>query len=301
MKKIAILMATYNGGRWITQQINSILSQTYPFWVLYIRDDGSSDDTLSIISKYAAQYSQIKLVVDEKGRSGCPGMNFLRLLCCVDIGAYDYFSFCDQDDVWAPNKIERAIEGLERSNCHGYSCNLIAFDEKKRNAWYLNKGYPQTNCDYLFQGGSAGCTYVITATAASLIAELTRRNFDKMPLQFSHDWLIYAVCRSHRLGWMHDDCASVFYRQHAVNSFGALPGWTGLMERLGLASSGWYRKQVIFLGLFVLGSEDESEILFRVKRCSIADRLVLSAMAGKFRRRRRDALFLSVLILLNLF
>lgn len=97
---IAILMATYNGEKYLKEQINSILLQTNKDWTLYIQDDGSNDKTIDIIKSY----NDPRIVLIDVGltRQGA-GMNFMSLLNMVDS---KYYMFCDQDDVWFGDKVE---------------------------------------------------------------------------------------------------------------------------------------------------------------------------------------------------
>ena len=100
---IAILMSTYNGERYLREQIDSLLNQTYKDWKLYIRDDGSTDETISIIESYVNDYPDlIVLLKDDLGNLGS-ARSFMRILSVVDA---DYYMFCDQDDVWLPNKVK---------------------------------------------------------------------------------------------------------------------------------------------------------------------------------------------------
>lgn len=110
MNKIAILMATYNGGQFIKEQIDSIFAQTNKDWNLYIRDDGSSDLTIEIINGYCQKYSNITLLKDSLGSLGCRDQ-FLHLMNVVDA---DYYMFCDQDDMWVPDKIEKSLNLIKR-------------------------------------------------------------------------------------------------------------------------------------------------------------------------------------------
>lgn len=102
---IAILMATYNGGKYLRTQIESIIGQTRGDWHLYIRDDGSTDNTMELIGEYAAAHSNITVVEDSLGSLGVRDQ-FLHLLDVVDS---DYYMFCDQDDVWFDDKIEKTM------------------------------------------------------------------------------------------------------------------------------------------------------------------------------------------------
>lgn len=107
-KKIAILLAAYNAELYITEQIESIISQTNKDWTLYIRNDGSTDKTGEIISEYCEKFSNI-IEIDKGGKNfGCRN-NFFRLLEVVES---DYYMFCDADDVWLPIKVQISFEKL---------------------------------------------------------------------------------------------------------------------------------------------------------------------------------------------
>lgn len=114
MKKLQILMSTYNGERYLSEQLDSLLSQTltknnnYMVTIL-VRDDGSSDGTCDILNKYADEYEEIRYV---KGENKGVIESFFSLVDLSDFDA-DYLAFCDQDDVWMPEKIERAVEKIE--------------------------------------------------------------------------------------------------------------------------------------------------------------------------------------------
>jgi glycosyltransferase involved in cell wall biosynthesis len=117
MINTAVLLSTYNGGKFLSQQLDSIFNQTYSQFTLYIRDDGSTDNTLEILNDYSSKYENIVILNDEKNNIGAPS-SFLCLLKCVDA---KYYMFCDQDDVWLENKIEVQVENIEKSN---YNQNL---------------------------------------------------------------------------------------------------------------------------------------------------------------------------------
>jgi rhamnosyltransferase len=110
-ESIAIIMATYNGERYITEQINSIQQQTTKNWKLYIRDDGSKDDTVALIKDLCRTDPRINLVEDDIGNLGF-NLNFYQLLSCT---TEKYILFSDQDDFWLPTKIERLIEAIKKA------------------------------------------------------------------------------------------------------------------------------------------------------------------------------------------
>ena len=109
--KIAILMATYNSSQFIREQLDSLYSQSYMDWELYIHDDGSNDNTLDIIEQYSQRYKNIRVIGKEVKALG-PKNNFMFLLNNADA---DYYLFCDHDDVWFPNKIELTIQQIKKN------------------------------------------------------------------------------------------------------------------------------------------------------------------------------------------
>ncbi|WP_374122546.1 glycosyltransferase family 2 protein [Leptotrichia hongkongensis] len=104
--KIEILMATYNGEKYIEEQIDSIINQTYKNWILLVRDDNSKDNTVSIIEEYEKKDSRIRLLRDKKGNLGFV-RNFEELMAN---SLEDFIMFSDQDDYWIENRIEKYIE-----------------------------------------------------------------------------------------------------------------------------------------------------------------------------------------------
>jgi len=107
---IDILLAAYNGERFLKQQIDSILAQSNQDWQLLIRDDNSSDSTVNIIKDYTVKYPhKIRLIEDDRGRLG-PALNFGKLLEHTD---NDYVMFSDQDDVWLPDKIDLTLNTMK--------------------------------------------------------------------------------------------------------------------------------------------------------------------------------------------
>ena len=114
---VAILLGTYNGERFLEAQLDSLESQTARHWKLYVSDDGSTDATLDIIQRYQSKWSADKIQYQLGPQKGF-AQNFLSLACDPDIKA-DYFAFCDQDDVWLPEKIERCYRTYYTRKLHG--------------------------------------------------------------------------------------------------------------------------------------------------------------------------------------
>ena len=298
--RIAIIMATFNGASWIDEQITSIRAQSHSNWHLFVRDDGSTDSTIEIIQSLLSP-EQVTFI-DVAGKStGSPAGNFFAALCCFDNTGFDFVALADQDDIWVPNKLRRALECMRAEGAQCYSSDLVAFDNYSHRAWYIHKGQPSRKFDYLFQGASAGCSYVLSCEAVKLIIEKVRPYVATFPKQRSHDWLIYAICRSYGLIWLADETASIFYRQHSQNAFGAMPSLKGLLSRLKLSREHWYREHVKWLANFLKMSPEEHEIISSVERLSILDRFHLVRQAKHFRRKLRDQWLFAIAVLTGSF
>ena len=124
MKKVQVLMSTYNGQTYLKKQIESILEQTYPNIELLVRDDGSSDHTIDILRDYEERYENIKVIYGKNiGVNG----SFFYLLAQSNS---DYLAFSDQDDIWLPEKIQNAVEKLDYYTVPAlYAGNKILIDQ----------------------------------------------------------------------------------------------------------------------------------------------------------------------------
>ena len=119
-------MAAYNGEKYIAQQLDSLIAQSYPDWELFIHDDGSADATPAIIERYAAAYPDRIHLIDAPS-AGSAKKNFLFLMREVDA---PYIMFCDQDDVWNADKIERSLAALKAlEDQKGADVPLLAFSD----------------------------------------------------------------------------------------------------------------------------------------------------------------------------
>ncbi len=107
---VTILLATYNSEKYIKEQIESIISQTYKDWEIVIRDDISKDNTPRIIELYIKNYPNKISILDNKGESKRAYLNFVELMKNTDS---EYYMFCDHDDVWLPNKIEISMNRMK--------------------------------------------------------------------------------------------------------------------------------------------------------------------------------------------
>lgn len=180
--KVDILLAAYNGGEYLEAQINSLLSQTYSNWSLILRDDASSDNTTSIIRRYARELPEkIMLIEDSDGRLGY-AQNFARLMNYSENG---YMMFCDQDDIWLDNKIELTLRRmLELEAATGKDMPLLIATDLYVTDGSLNLlsnsfwKYARLNPNHAFlnrllvQNVLVGCTIMINKTLRDLVLPL---------------------------------------------------------------------------------------------------------------------------------
>jgi rhamnosyltransferase len=253
------------------------------------------------LKKFDNHKNSITIIKSKNFEPSSASKNFFKILDVVNCNEYDYISFCDQDDIWFPEKITESIKKMQEFNADAYSSNLSAFNNDSRKSWTLEKSNNQKKFDYLFQGASAGCTYVLSSRAAQLVKTIMGNDLRNFPRHFSHDWTIYAICRSHGLKWVHDNRAFIAYRQHTKNVFGAKPGLIGLIQKIRMASDGWYRSHVLFLKKFLACSKDEIQIISAVENMSITSKIYLLKNIFSFRRKTFDSIYLGIVFVFGLF
>ena len=222
---VQVLLATYNGEAYLSQQIESILAQTGTKVHLLVSDDGSTDGTLAILQHYAVSDPDRVSLLPAQAGSGHPKWNFLSLLASSNA---DYVAFADQDDVWLPQKLQRsmaAMHALVRE--HGYAVPLLVFTDMKvvdRNLqpladsfWANQQIDPQrihSLRNLLVQNVVTGCTSVLNR---ALVTQCL-----SMPAGAAmHDWwAALVVCALGQAAVLHEP--TVLYRQHGGNAVGAV-------------------------------------------------------------------------------
>ena len=128
MPKIDILLAAYNGERYIAEQLDSLLSQTFQDFRILIRDDGSSDNTPAIIEEYSRKYpGQVEIVHDDVVCKD-PVKNFFELL---KHARADYVMFCDQDDVWLPKRVQATYDRMKEVERDNHGKAVLVFCGKR--------------------------------------------------------------------------------------------------------------------------------------------------------------------------
>ena len=283
-KKISILLAAHNGERYIKEQFESILKQTFKPSKILVNIDQSDDRTLSIVQEYGNKNPEIKIINTER-RFGSAAVNFINLIIDADLSDVDYIALADQDDLWKEDKLEKAIQKLEQG-FDGYSSNVEAFWGGGRKQ-VLVKNQPQQNFDHLFESAGPGCTFVMNKKLALKLQQFLKKGHFNQ-LHNYHDWLIYAFARAHNLKWHIDSYPTVEYRQHDTNVFGANIGIKAFISRTKRVLYG-EGVDFAFRLMKELGIQDPFiQSLFPVSRINL---LRLALRAKQCRRRVRDQIY----------
>lgn len=215
-KKVQILMSTYNGERFLAEQIESLLRQSWENLEILIRDDGSKDKTPDILEEYGAKYNNIKVFLEENvGVSG----SFFELLKKSDA---DFVAFCDQDDIWLEQKVEAAVQRLEQENSPALYCsNKILVDSdgipmEKQDRRKRIPGFGNAVVECI----CTGCTTVMNREMTEIIKAKTPQR------AILHDWWSYLTA-AYVGKVIFDENAYIKYRQHGGNVVGARAGFLG--------------------------------------------------------------------------
>lgn len=236
MPHVQILMATHDGARHIAAQLESCLRQSHDDWSLTVSDDGSRDATREIVETFRKAHRERDIELIDGPRCGS-AQNFLSLLERARPGAAVAFS--DQDDVWLPHKLERALErlGSHASAIHT-GCTILTDRDLGRIA---TSPLPQRGTSFgnaLVQNVLAGNMLVLSPGAVEhLRPSLGPAREAKVPF---HDWWIYLAASGMGLEIDYDAMPGLYYRQHGGNVLGSHRGVLARVARLRLLLSGTY-------------------------------------------------------------
>jgi glycosyltransferase involved in cell wall biosynthesis len=237
--RLAILMCTYQGERFLAQQLDSIKAQTFVDWALWASDDKSSDRTVEIVNSYRNSWGHDRLFIQTGPALGFR-TNFLTLACDAAIQA-DYFAFADQDDLWDTDKLAIAVRWLDSIPAEIpalYCARTRLIDENDRSIGYsplFPKPFVFGNA--LAQSGAGGNTMVFNRAARALMMEAGA----DVAVQ-THDWWTYILVTGCGGKVFYDPTPKVGYRQHAKNLVGSNASWGGRLRRLGRILTGQFKK-----------------------------------------------------------
>ena len=214
MKKVQVLLSTFNGAKFIQQQLNSIFHQKDVEIFCLVRDDGSTDETIEILMEYQHKHENLSFI---RGNNIGYKLSFQELLKLS--GKYDYYAFADQDDVWEPLKLKVAVEEIVRLNKRSptmYFSNCTVVNSKLEKIGMLHSKeniVPEKKATALVQGFAHGCTMVFNKISRDLIL-----NYQPEQI-YAHDFWI-PLLHIYLGDLIYDSNSYILYRQHNQNVFG---------------------------------------------------------------------------------
>lgn len=270
MYSITVLMSSYNGEKFIAEQINSILNQKECKVTLIVRDDGSSDGTLNILEQYQLEG---KLVWYSDGENLRPARSFLRLL--ANAPDSDYYAFADQDDYWMPDKLIRAVKCLETqddipvvyyANAELVDASLNSYNQTV----YCGKQTPSLLMT-LCCSDIMGCLMVFNRRIRDIFCQ---RSIETLNIGM-HDYFIAQLCNACGGKVIYDDNVVMKYRQHGQN----VVGCQVKKERLAL-----YRVIYRLMKTYEVTIDQDADNLFTYETFINAESLCLIRKISKYRK-----------------
>lgn len=238
-KKIQILLGLYNGMPHLTAQLTSISEQSHKNWQLWVGNDGADDGSQEILERFSAAHDQQVTIIP--GPQQGATANFLNLLAHPKIpeGA---IAFCDQDDIWYPNKLQRSLEALRQAShpialyCSRTEIGVEPSDSNLFSPiWSRDFGFRNA----LLQTVAGANTMVLSPRAARLACRTAHG-----PTPAFHDWWLYLLISGVGGQVIYDHEPSLFYRQHSHNLLGRNRGWAARYARYKAIQNGTYRSWV---------------------------------------------------------
>lgn len=236
MDMVTIIMTTYNGEKYLNEQIDSILSSTYKEFKLYIVDDGSKDSTMDILSRYQRQYPDVIYISRNETNMGVT----LNFLSAINRTTSDYIMLCDQDDVWKKDKIAKTLQRMKQMEVQfGKDMPVAVFTDAYVTDSKLNiihesffrsgKLNPRlTDLPHLLMENKLiGCTVMINGAV--------RRILQSRPLpkhaRFHDGWLGLIAASLGKISFIPEP--TLLYRQHEANVVGNRGFLSYVFNRVG--------------------------------------------------------------------
>ena len=237
---VHILLATFQGEAFLSQQLDSIRNQTYTHWVLHISDDGSTDRTREIIAGFVSTLHQpVEIYVGpQKGVTH----NFFHLLSAVPAAnSSDLYAFCDQDDVWLPGKLQHAVLQystlvLAPDQPYLYASRAVIVDQALAPNGFT--AFPQKSLGFgnaLLQNVANGNTMVFNAAQLKIMRHISPEN------AVLHDWAAYLVVTACGGVLYFGKEPLLLYRQHTSNLVGSNLGLGSQLQRMKFMLNGGYK------------------------------------------------------------
>lgn len=263
---ITILMATLNGARHLSAQLESFVAQTHPAWGLHVADDGSTDATRGLVEAFARAHPQRRVLLRDGPRAGSAA-NFLTLLAAGGWPRGSWLAFSDQDDVWMPERLEHAVSSLSRESGPAVYASRTLLTDAALHGARPSRRHPHAPAfgNALAQNIIAGNTIVLNPAAAEL-AQRTATAALSAGVRH-HDWWIYLLMSGAGAAIINDDRPGLYYRQHESNHLGANRGLGKAWSRFAMI---WDRRYGSWLRANIAALETVSEELTPANRARLA-------------------------------
>ncbi len=297
-------MTTYNGEKYIEQQLDSIFKQTYTNWELIISDDSSTDRTLEIVKKFQENDSDGKVRVLKGPEKGF-NFNFMYLVCNNDIKA-DLYAFADQDDIWDAKKLEVSILYFRKidRNIPFLYCSRTKYIDEKNNFYNHSPLFlkPVTFENAIVQSIAGGNTMLFNNYTRDLLQKIGKE-YEVV----SHDWAAYQVVSGSNGHVYYDNWPSVNYRQHPNNLVGNNISFISRIKRIKYLLDGTFKEWNSINLRYLLKikdylSEDSKEIideLLEIRGLSFLKRMYRLKTLKFYRQTFAGNLALKIAIIIN--
>ena len=304
MPHICIFMSTYNGEKYLHEQLESIENQTHNNWRLIISDDGSNDNTLAITKQFRKKWGDSRLEIRQGPQKGfC--QNFLSMACDKSIKA-DFYAFSDQDDFWVADKLQRAIVYFKANNesqlPRAYGSRTQIVDEHLSPLGLSPEfNRPLSFRNALVQSIAGGNTQVFNQATKDLLEEAGTQ------LVVSHDWWLYQIVNGAGGIFHFDLIPSLLYRQHSNAIVGANSSFKARINRVFYVFNGrfknWnninYTALCNIRHLLTKDNQDILDIFGRLRGAHFKDRLRLLEVCGIYRQTWQGNLSLWLATVIN--
>ena len=217
--RFAVLLAGFEGRKFLYEQVFSLLNQKGVSVDIFIRVDGKSVSFRKMVIRLASDFENVHFISGDEISSS--GMNFYKLILDMKDSTYDYYALCDQDDIWKDTKLHRSHRCLIDKAVSGYSSGFTTFNLRGSKKKYVNG--QMSKFDHFFQSSGPGCSFVFDRKGFIFLQTYLKQNQELLSV-LAHDWLIYFIFRINDLGWYIDSESHLLYRQHKSNVAGLIAG-----------------------------------------------------------------------------
>jgi glycosyltransferase involved in cell wall biosynthesis len=285
---VAVLLCTRNGDLFLEEQIDSIYAQDHRNLAVWVSDDGSEDDTSLILRKYKELTRTNGFSIRSGPQKGFVA-NFHSLIYCPNIQA-DYYAYADQDDIWEPDKLSRAVAALENipNDTPAVYCSRTRVVDKNGNDMNFSPLFkkPPSFANALVQNVGGGNTMVMNNSARELLNAACNSTV------VSHDWWAYILTTGAGGTVIYDPYPSVKYRQHDNNMVGHNSDWKSRLVRLWWLMKGRFREwnslniQALQQGRHLLTPENQSILdeFCAARKSWLISRILSFKRAGLYRQ-----------------